>query len=69
MNTKLTKLAKDLWRLDSANVSVEISRETTDPREWIVAVWGAADIEGIFPTLSAAVTAALSIACKAEVTA
>lgn len=58
----LTKISSVFFRLEREDGAVfEIARETTDPCEWILAVWGAADIEGFFPTLGAAIAAAREV--------
>jgi hypothetical protein len=57
----LTKISSVFFRLERDDGSVfEITRESTDPRHWIVAFWGAADIEGIVPTLNDAIALANS---------
>lgn len=62
----LTKISSVFFRLERDDgVVFEIARETTDPRDWILAVWGAADIEGFFPTLGAAIAAANEVAVAA----
>ena len=57
----LTKISSVFFRLEREDGAIfEITREDTDPREWIVAFWGAADIEGIVPTLGEAIALANS---------
>jgi hypothetical protein len=55
----LTKISSVFFRLERDDGSVfEITRESTDPNDWIVAFWGAADIEGFAPTLGEAIALA-----------
>lgn len=57
MNTIVTQLGTDFFRATRNGIDFEICRESNAPREWILAIWGAADIEGYFPTFDAALAA------------